>query len=284
MNDMDRIGIVGLGRMGSAMARKLAAEGCTVAGWTRSGRTVEGIAPAADLAALIAASDVLILSLYDDTAVAETLDALLAHDLSGRLVIETSTVVPKLLTDRADAFAAKGAEVSDAPISGGPEMVEAGTCGVFVGADPETAERVKAVLGRITPRVLHVGPLGAGMVMKTINNALMQAYVAGLRELLPLAKRAGIPLASAMGIVNGGPAAMTMVRDRMPKILGEDPTVGFTMNGIRKDNDVFLRVLESYGLSAPVLELAGKAQRAAIAEGMGEQDPATLIAAAYRNG
>ncbi|MDG4648311.1 NAD(P)-dependent oxidoreductase [Roseibacterium sp. SDUM158017] len=281
---MERIGVVGLGRMGSAMALRFAAQGAQVTGWTRSGRTVEGVASAPDLGALVAASDALVLSLYDDAAVAEVLDALLGHDLPGKLILETSTVVPKILQDREAALAARGAELADAPVSGGPEMVEAGTCGVFLGAAPDTAGRAAALLRLLTPRVARVGPLGAGMVMKTINNSMLQAYVAGLREMLPLARRAGIPLADVLGILNAGPAGLPMIRDRMAKILGEDETVGFTLAGIAKDNDVFRRVVEAHGLTAPVLAQAGRIQRAAIESGLGESDPAAAIAAAYHDG
>lgn len=278
---MERIGVAGLGRMGAAMARKLAAGGNEVTGWTRSGREVEGIEQAEDLGALVADSDVLVLSLFDDAAVAEVLDALLEHDLSGRLVIETSTVVPDILKSRAEAFAATGADIADAPISGGPEMVEAGTCGFFVGAAPEVANRAEAVLKQITGRVLHVGPVGAGMVMKTINNAMMQAYFAGLSELLPLAKRGGIPLRDVLSILNSGPAGLPLVRDRMPKIMGEDETVGFTVSGVTKDNAVFQRVLEAHGLSTEILPIARARQEAAIEAGLGGADPAQMIAAAY---
>ncbi len=280
---MERIGVVGLGRMGSAMARKLAHAGHTVTGWTRSGRTVQGVAAVPDLAALVEASDALILSLYDDAAVTGMLDALLQHDIAGRLILETSTVVPQILIDRAEAFVAKGAQVVDAPVSGGPEMVEAGTCGFFLGADPDVAERARHVLTSITPRVLHMGPPGAGMAMKTINNAMLQVYGAGLRELLPIAKRAGIPLEAALAVLNGGPAGTAFIRDRMPKITGADATVGFTLNGIHKDNDVFRRVAEGYGLPSPALEIAGEGQARQIAEGLGDLDPAVAIAAAYRD-
>ncbi len=281
---MERIGSIGLGRMGSAMAQRLKAQGSEVSGWTRSGRQVDGIAPAADLPALVAGSDVLILSLYDDAAVSEMLDQLLQLDLAGKLIIETSTAVPALLIERATAFANKGAGVVDAPISGGPEMVAAGTCGIFLGGTDQAAARAIPVLTQITPRTRHVGPLGAGMVMKTINNSMLQIYVTGLRDMLPLAKRAGIPLADALGILNAGPAGLPMIKDRMAKILGDDPTVGFTLNGIAKDNDVFQRVIAGFGLGSDSLVLAAAGQDVAIQEGLGESDPALAIRAAYDNG
>lgn len=279
--DMERIGMIGLGRMGSAMARRLSGQGVAVTGWTRSGRSVEGITTVPDIATLVAGSDTVILSLYDDAAVAEMLDALLQVDLQGRLIVETSTVVPSLLKSRQAAFAGKGADVADAPISGGPEMVEAGTCGFFVGADAAVADRATAILRTISPRVLHMGPVGAGMVMKTINNSMLQAYAAALREMLPLARGAGIPLADVLGVLNGGPAGIPLIRDRMPKIMGEDKSVGFTVAGTAKDNDVFRRVLEDYGLSGPGLEVAGASLRAAMEDGYADMDPAVAIAAAY---
>jgi 3-hydroxyisobutyrate dehydrogenase len=113
---------------------------------------------------------------------------------------------------------------------------------------------------------------------------MLQAYVAGLRDMLPLARRAGIPLADVLSILNEGPAGLPMTRDRMPKILGEDTTVGFPLSGIAKDNDVFRRVAAAHGLEAPILKLAGEAQQEAIGKGLGDQDPAAAIAASYHDG
>ena len=275
---MERIGVVGLGRMGSAMAQRFQAEGVPVMGWTRSGRGVAGIASAPDLAALVAESDVLVLSLYDDAAVTDMLDALLALDLTGKLIVETSTVAPSCLTERIEAFAAKGAGAVDAPIAGGPELVLAGQCGIFVGGEEVAAKRALAAL---TERVFHVGPLGTGMVMKVINNSMLQTYVTGLVEMMRLAKRAGLPLETAIKIVSHGPAGVPMVAARIPKILGEDKEVGFTVAGILKDNEVFQRVARDFGVEAPSLAAAELMQNEGIALGLADQDPAALIAEAY---
>jgi len=86
---MERIGVIGLGRMGSAIAQRLAAQGHSVLGWTRSGRDVDGINSVGELADLVERSDVLVLSLLNDAAVAEMLDTLLDLDLGGRLIIDT---------------------------------------------------------------------------------------------------------------------------------------------------------------------------------------------------
>jgi 3-hydroxyisobutyrate dehydrogenase-like beta-hydroxyacid dehydrogenase len=278
---MDRIGVIGLGRMGAAMALRLVGQGVSVTGWTRSGRAIEGLASAPDLSSLVATSDVLILSLYDDAAVADTLDALLTMDLTGRLIVDTSTVVPGLLKTRADRFAAAGAMIVDAPVSGGPEMVEAGTCGFFIGGAAEAAARAQAALALLSARIFHVGPLGTGLVMKTVNNALMQSYTAGLVEQLQVAARAGLPLETALTILCGGPAGLPMVRDRVPRILGQDTSVGFPVSGVAKDNAVFRRIAAEAGVATPTLDAFAAILAEAAGNGLSDADIAAVMRRGY---
>jgi 3-hydroxyisobutyrate dehydrogenase-like beta-hydroxyacid dehydrogenase len=286
---MDRIGIIGLGRMGSAMAQRLAGQGARVTGWTRSGLGAAdaaewGIARAETLADLIAASDAVLLSLFDDSAVAEVLDNVLAQGgVDGRLFIDTSTVAPNVLQSRIDRLSDAGASAVDAPISGGPELVLSGTCGIFLGGAPADVERALTVTRLISDRCFAVGPLGTGMVMKTVNTSMLQAYITALMEQLRLAKRAGLPLETAIHIVSGGPAGLTMVRDRIPKILGQDAEVGFTIGGILKDAQVFQRIAADYGVDTPSLALAEAMERAAVDAGLADIDPAHLIAHAYHS-
>jgi len=282
---MEHIGIVGLGRMGSAIAQRLSANDTSqVIGWTRSGRTVDGITSAPDLASLVAQSDTILLSLFDNDAVADVLDAALALDLAGKQIIDTSTVSPRVLQDRTDQIEAAGATIVDAPIAGGPELVLAGQCGVFMGGTDKAAEQAKPVLNRITERVFHVGPLGAGQIMKMINNGMLQVYVSGLAELLPVAKCAGMRLDTTLKILSGGPAGLPMIAARLPKILGEDPEVGFAMSGTFKDNAIFREIVDVHGLSAPLLSTYAGFEEAMDAAGLLEEDPAALVRWAYEQG
>ena len=277
---MEKIGILGLGKMGSAIAQRMQAEGHVVTSWTRSGRTVDGV-PFATLPEVVGASDTLLLSLYDDAAVASVLDAVLGLDLHGKQIIETSTVVPDVLKDRIEQISAKGATAVDAPISGGPDMVGAGTCGVLMGGTDTAAARARETLSSLTQRIFHVGPLGAGLVMKTINNGMLQVYFSGLDELLPLAKDAGIPFETVITILLNGPAGIPMLKDRLPKILGTDDQVGFTIEAAHKDNTVFQRVVKAAARETPILQRAGQRQTTAIKAGLGQDDPAALVRFSY---
>jgi 3-hydroxyisobutyrate dehydrogenase len=281
---MDRIGVIGLGRMGSAMASRFAEAGVPVTAWTRSGRSVAGVPAAPDLAALAVSSDVMVTSLFDDAAVADTLDALLSFDLSGKLLVETSTVTPGVVKARADALSAAGAAICDAPISGGPDLVATGRCGIFTGGEATAAVRAEAALAPLSQRIFHVGPLGTGQVMKTINNAMLQVYFAGLAEQLRVARQAGLPLETALEVLCGGPAGVPMVRDRIPRILGSDTSVGFTIAGVAKDSEVFRRVAAEAGVETPALDAAAAMIAEAMDDGLSAADPAALLARAYRDG
>lgn len=120
--------------------------------------------------------------------------------------------------------------------------------------------------------------------MKVINNGMIQAYFNGLADLMPLARRAGLPLEAALRILSGGPAGLPMVADRIPKVLGEDKGVGFAMSAVFKDNDVCQRVVESFGLSSPMLTSFGLQKSAVKEAGLWELDPAELIKLAYYGG
>ena len=278
---MARVGIIGLGRMGTALAQRLEAQGQSVMGWTRSGRTIDGIASAPDLATLVAACDSLILSLLDDDAAAQVLDDLLRLDLTGKEIIETSTIVPAITQSRAEAVTAAGATLVDAPISGGPEMVLAGTCGIFLGGSDEAAARAAKTLTPITEKLFHVGPLGAGLVMKAINNGMLQTYFAGLVELLPMAREAGLPLETVLNILCAGPAGMPMVKARIPRITGQDDSVGFALKAVKKDTDVIRRMLEAHDLPTPVMSHFEALGAEMLAAGFGESDVAQMVRRAY---
>lgn len=204
--------------------------------------------------------------------------------MKGKHIIDTSTVLPGILIDRTEQIKANGATAVDAPISGGPELVLAGNCGIFIGGDDLSATRARDSLTAISGRIFHVGPLGTGLAMKVINNGMLQSYVGGLAELMPLAKRAGLPLETALRILSGGPAGMPMIADRIPKILGKDESVGFSLRAVFKDNDVCQRVLETFDLNSSMLVGFATQLDAVEAAGLSERDLAELIKFAYHGG
>src|SRR5688572_26490392 len=115
-----RVGLIGLGRMGAAMAARLSGQGYAVSGWTRSGLSPDkarglGIVVESDVAAAAVKSDVMLLSLSDDAAVTAVVKELCRGDLRGKVIVDTSTVGPDTLRRQAVAIAKTGGSALDAP-------------------------------------------------------------------------------------------------------------------------------------------------------------------------
>jgi 3-hydroxyisobutyrate dehydrogenase-like beta-hydroxyacid dehydrogenase len=275
----ETIGIIGLGRMGRALAARLAGQGLSLTGWTRSGADpkLPGVTPAADLADAVSGASLLILSLFDDAAVRDVLARLVAMDLAGRLIVETSTVAPSVVREAASAIMAAGGRIIDAPISGGPEMVAAGTVGLYVGGAPEDVARFAPVASLLSSRVVPVGPLGAGHAAKIVNNVALEGAWQAMIESTGLGARLGLDFETMVRILADSPAACPSFTSRVPKVLGQDATVGYPISGVLKDQELFLRIAASVRAELPALSAARVNFARAAAEGHGDEDLARII-------
>jgi 3-hydroxyisobutyrate dehydrogenase len=281
-----RIGVLGLGRMGRAMAMRLVSEGFDVAGWTRSGITADvarelRLTACPDIRTAARAADVILLSLSDDAAVIAVIEVLTRCDLSGKLVVDTSTVSPDTLRRLAGAIGKAGGAPLDAPISGGPEMVLSGKAGLYVGGDVEDFERFRPVAQAISNRVHHVGGLGDGAAAKIVNNMMLMGYWQCLKEAVQVGKRAGLKAEKMMEILSASPAASGAFVHRIPVILGQSDQIGFTVTGVVKDGVLIGRTAQQYGVPVPAMELALTSFQACKAAGHGDADLAIMVRAAY---
>lgn len=281
-----RVGIIGLGRMGAAMAVRLTSQDHAVSGWTRSGLSPDkahelGIAAAADIAAAAAASDIILLSLSDDAAVTAMAQALCRSDLRGKVIVDTSTVAPDTLRGQADAIRAAGGGALDAPISGGPDLITEGKAGLYIGGDAADVARFMPVAQALSNRIHHVGALGAGAAAKIVNNMMLMGFWETLKEAVLLGKSAGLELEKMLEILKGSPAASGALLHRLPVLLGQSDAVGFSVSGVIKDGVMFRRTAEQYGVKVPAIEAAFASYSAHLEKGNGEKDLATMVRVAY---
>lgn len=285
MSPSPRIGILGLGRMGRALAARLAGQGFQVAGWTRSGAApLAGalrITPCADIPAITAAADILLLSLSDDAAVSGVIRDLLRGDLAGKLIVDTSTIGPDTLRSHAEAIHRAGGAALDAPISGGPDMVAAGKAGFYIGGAPADVARFQPVAAALADRIHHVGALGAGAAAKIVNNMMLMGFWEALKEALQLGKRAGLDLDTMLKILSTSPAASGAFQHRLPVLKGESDAVGFPVSGVVKDGRMFSRVAAMLQVETPAITAAMISFGAYDAAGHGDEDLARMVRAAY---
>src|SRR5262249_49265865 len=188
------IGLVGLGRMGSAMAQRLREQGFPVVGWdhdaakTRAA-AADGITAAANAQAVAAAADVVISIITEDNGVRALFSGpagFLAADVAGELFIEMSTLPPMTRAAPAPLVEAKGARLIEAPVLGTIPSVREGKLLALAGGRPEDVERARVVLDKLTRRIVHMGPNGAGYAMKLAVNLGLGAYIQALSESLAL--------------------------------------------------------------------------------------------------
>lgn len=193
------IGFIGAGRMGAPMVRRLVESGFEV---RVLGRTAEKRAAATDLGASAVGeiteagrdADAVIVCVFTDEQVHEVcLDSGLLEAMSpGAVLILHTTGSPRTAEAIAERAAARGIEVIDAPVSGGPHDIAAGSVTLFVGGGADAVARVAPILSAYGDPVLHVGPTGAGQRVKLINNAVFAANIGLVCEAVRLGDRLGI--------------------------------------------------------------------------------------------
>ena len=195
-----RIGFVGLGTMGAAMAAHLARAGHPLTVWNRSpGRAGElvalGAAEAATPSELAARADVVVVCVSDTPDVEAVLfgrDGVAETLAAGSLVIDCSTIAPSGSRSFAARLGERGVAFVDAPVSGGSEGARNATLTIFVGGDEADVERARPILAALGRTITHVGPVGAGQAVKAVNQVILAGAYLGVAEGIVLALKAGL--------------------------------------------------------------------------------------------
>ena len=278
-----RLGVAGLGRMGRAMAESLGGAESPVLVWNRTPGRANGLPGSQELhspRALAEGADIILTSLSHDDAVEAVYggaDGLLAAPAAGKLFIETSTVRPETIRRLAQRVGKQGADLVDAPVSGGPSVVRAAGCFAFVGGTEAAVERARPVLARFSRRIEHIGPAGQGTVMKLVANLPMGVYFQALAEALSLGQRYGLDLERMLGILVDTPGCIQLLPRKVPAILGAEGEIPFDIAGVRKDLLAMTASAHRAGVPTPAATGALTAYAAATAAGWGDKDFAQII-------
>jgi 3-hydroxyisobutyrate dehydrogenase-like beta-hydroxyacid dehydrogenase len=289
---MARLGFVGLGLMGSRIAKRLLDGGHEVFGYNRTRSRAEALIAAGmrwcDTPREVAQVADITFSMVSDTAalasVADGPDGILAGLSDGKLYVDMSTVSPRLTRELADRASAAGARMLDAPVSGSVSAVESGTLIIFVGGEAEALEQVRPIFDLLSQKVIHVGPSGQAVSMKIAINLNLATQLQSLFESLLLAERSGIPRAVALDALLSSVAASPAMKYRAPFILNMPEEVWFNVAMMQKDLQLALDLGRELGVVLLSTALANQMLTAARALGYGEQDFAALFNVARMSG
>jgi 3-hydroxyisobutyrate dehydrogenase-like beta-hydroxyacid dehydrogenase len=281
-----RLAFVGLGAMGSRLARRLLAAGHQVTGWNRTADKARelvaaGLTPAKSPRAAAEGAEAVFVMVTDDAAlraVALGPDGIVAGLAAGAVLVEMSTVSGTVVRELEGAVNARGAAILDIPVSGSTITVEQGQASFMAGGDAAALERVHPWLLAMGTAVTHVGPLGVAKIMKVAANLGLAVQMLAFSEAVLLAEKAGIARERAVEALLKSVIASPMVKYRGPFVLGQMPTdAWFKVPMIQKDLQLALDEARRTGVTLPLTALTQQWMTAARGLGLGDYDFAIIF-------
>ena len=284
---MANLGYVGLGVMGSRVAKRLLDAGHTVTGYNRTRAKAQwlidaGMKWAASPRAVAESSDI-IFSMVTNTAalqaIASGAEGILAGLSRGKIYIDMSTVSPAASREIAQQVAAKGAAMLDCPVSGSVITLEQGQVSLMVGGDESTFEKVKPILLNIGPKVNHVGVNGLAVTMKIAVNLSLAVQMLAFSEGVLIAEKAGIARETAVQVMLNSVIASPMVKYRGPFVLKLPDEAWFDVNMMQKDMLLALELGRQLDVPMPTTAATNEMLTTARGMGLAKEDFAVMFQA-----
>ncbi len=282
---MANLGFVGLGVMGSRMAKRLLDAGHIVTGYNRTRSKAQWLLDAGmrwgDTPRVVAEAADVTLSMVTNTAALKTVtegpDGILAGLGSGKIYVDMSTVSPVASRDLAVRVSVKGAHMLDAPVSGSVITLEEGKLSIMVGGDTAAFEKIKPILQNIGPKVTHVGGNSLAVSMKIATNLSLAVQMLAFSEGVLLAEKSGIKREIAVEVLLNSVIASPMVKYRGPFVLNMPDEAWFNVNMMQKDMNLALEMGRELDVPLPTTAATNEFLTAARGMGLAEQDFAILF-------
>ena len=282
---MDKVGFVGLGIMGTSMARNLIEDGHELVIHNRTRAKAEKLAKlGAEVATspreVAGRSDVIITMLPGPPEVEEVLageNGLLEGVRDGSLIVDMSTSSALLAQELSRTANTRGVGMLDAPVSGGDIGAIEGTLSIMVGGEKEDFERARPLFEAMGKTIVHVGAAGAGQTVKACNQIVVALVIEAVSEALVLGSKVGVKPEKVMEVLSGGLAANKVMEVKGEKFLSHDFAAGGKVEYHRKDLGIALAAGREYGVALPVTALVDQLFGTLVAQGKGGWDHSALI-------
>jgi 3-hydroxyisobutyrate dehydrogenase-like beta-hydroxyacid dehydrogenase len=277
---MSRLGVIGLGNIGGAIARNLVADGHSVVVHDIDPIRCVGIEHARSVSSatdVAAASDVTFTSLPTPAIMETVAEAWLAGAGPDSVLVDLSTNAPAVVRQVGARLRASGRHLLEAPLTGGAPGAQARMLVFMVGGERAIFERCRPLLDKLGRAAFHMGPLGLGNVAKLVNSLMAFAATWVSLEGLAVACKSGIDLRDMIDVIRAGGAG-NIFTDRMVEGINERgrPT-SFSLSLAAKDAGLLLDVARETGVPVPAAAQVAQAFVAAIACGLGERDFTDLV-------
>jgi len=276
------LGWIGTGRMGYAMAERLAKGGCDIAVWNRTKAKADPLskygAKVVNQLEELSTKDILfvMVSTYDD--VKEVIGKALAKG-KPKMVVECSSISLEGSAELRKMLQAKGIEYLAAPVSGNAKVIKAGKL-TFVVSGPKAAyEKAKPYLDMMGVGSSYVGEGELSRIAKICHNVHLGVVIQSLCEITILAEKVGMPRHAFLDFLNKSVMGSMFTRYKTPALVNLDFHVTFTPKLLRKDLDLGLDAGREFEVPMPLTSLTRDLLQQMIGQGMTEQDFSTLLLA-----
>jgi 3-hydroxyisobutyrate dehydrogenase-like beta-hydroxyacid dehydrogenase len=284
VDDMQNIGFVGLGAMGSQLAGRLLDSGRTVYGTNRTRSKAQelidrGLLWRGSPRDVAEAADVTVSMVTDDSAleaVTSSPDGVIAGLSDRKVYVDMSTVSPQLSMRLAERVRATGAEMLDAPVSGSIPQAQAGTLAIMVGGTDAAFATIEPLLHILGQAVTHVGTNGHGLLVKLAINVSLAAQVLAFSEGLLLADRGGVDPRLAAEVMSTSPIGSPMLKARVPLILDLPQHAWFDVAMMHKDIRLAREAADMLSTPLPSAAVVDATLTSAAALGYGHRDLAAI--------
>lgn len=274
------VAFLGLGAIGTPMARHLVAPEFSLAVWNRTAVKAaafarqHGVRHAASPADAVRGADIVVTCLPTSKEVAALLDGpdgLLAGMAKGSVLVDCTSGDPATTRHTAARLAERGIAFLDAPVSGGVAGAEIGTLTVMVGGDEQVLERALPVIDAFGEKIVHCGAIGSGSALKAVNNALLAVHIWSTAEGLATLAKAGVNATVALDVINASSGRSNTSMNLFPnRVLSRAWPRTFRLALLDKDVGIAAQVAREQQVPSPLIQLTAELFTAAHRE-LGEE-------------
>jgi len=275
-----KVAFLGLGAIGTPMARNLAEKGFALTVWSRNTAKSDAFAekhrvkPGKTASEAVRDADVVITCLPSSVEVEElanAVDGILSSIKPGAILLDCTSGDPETSQRLATLLAEKGCAFVDAPVSGGVAGAETGKLTVMCGGEPGDFERVRPVLEGFGEKIVHCGPVGSGHAVKALNQMLLALHIWTTGEALAALVRYGVNPARALEVINGSSGRSNSSMNLIPeRVLTRAFPRTFRLALLDKDVQIAARIAESQGIHSAIFQEVERLMKAAHKE-LGEE-------------
>jgi 3-hydroxyisobutyrate dehydrogenase-like beta-hydroxyacid dehydrogenase len=279
-----RLGFIGIGNMGSRIAKRLVEHGYQLIAYNRSREAAEALvkygAKVADsIAELASEADVILSSLTNDDAVKSVYtspEGVFAHARRGSAIIEMSTVLPATSRALYDLSREAGVQCLDSPVSGSTPAAEEGTLTLFCGGDDELFQAAQPIFGAIAKQYFYLGGSGSGAAMKLVANTLLGVGMQAIAESVALGQKEGLDRHRLFEVLSRTAVIAPAHLSKLSRADRGDYSTQFAIRLMHKDFGLVLETAATARVPMPATAAAFQMNVAEFGEGK-EEDFSAVI-------